>query len=79
MNCIKFKQICVGPTIVVQSILNGFHSAAYGDSHNGYYVGNTPGVKRLGIPSFNMQDASQGFRTVDATKRARRSEMFRNG
>jgi beta-glucosidase len=50
------------------SILNGLKSAAYGDSHNGYYVGNTLGVKRLGVPSMNMQDASQGFRTIDASQ-----------
>ena len=41
------------------SLLNGIDSAAYGDSHNGYYVGNVPGVARLGVPSINMQDASQ--------------------
>jgi len=29
----------------------------------GWYVGNTAGVTRLGIPSLNMQDASSGFRT----------------
>ena len=50
------------------SILNGMKSAAYGDGHNGYYVGNTLGVARLNVPSFNMQDASQGFRTVDSSQ-----------
>lgn len=29
----------------------------------GWYVGNTAGVPRLGIPSLNMQDAAAGFRT----------------
>ena len=43
----------------------GIKSSAYGDSHNGYYIGNTPAIDRLGIPSVNMQDASQGFRTID--------------
>jgi beta-glucosidase len=28
-----------------------------------YYVGNTAPISRLGIPSLNMQDAAQGFRT----------------
>lgn len=41
------------------SLLNGIHTAAYGDSHNGYYVGNTPAIPRLKVPSINMQDASQ--------------------
>jgi beta-glucosidase len=50
------------------SLLNGIKSAAYGDSHNGYYVGNIPGVARLKVPSLNMQDASQGFRTLDKTQ-----------
>ena len=31
----------------------------------GFYVGNILGVPRLGIPSINMQDAAQGFRTID--------------
>ena len=31
----------------------------------GYYVGTTAGVPRLGIPSQNMQDAAQGFRTSE--------------
>lgn len=47
------------------SILSGIKSAAYGDSHNGYYIGNTPAIPRLSIPSVNMQDAAQGFRTID--------------
>ena len=50
------------------SILNGMHSAAYGDSHNGYYVGNTPAIPRLKVPSLNMQDAAQGFRTIDRSQ-----------
>lgn len=27
-----------------------------------WYVGNTPPITRLGIPSLNMQDAAGGFR-----------------
>lgn len=27
------------------------------------YVGNTPAIPRLGVPSLNMQDAAGGFRT----------------
>ena len=50
------------------SLLNGIHSAAYGDSHNGYYVGNTPAIPRLQVPSLNMQDAAQGFRTLDQSQ-----------
>ena len=30
-----------------------------------FYVGSMYGVPRLGIPSINMQDAAQGFRTID--------------
>ena len=50
------------------SILNGIHSAAYGNPHNGYYVGNTPAIPRLKVPSLNMQDAAQGFRTIDSSQ-----------
>eukprot|EP00912_Choanoflagellata_sp_UC4_P000192 UC4_evm3s125 len=32
---------------------------------NGYYIGNTPAIPRLNIPSINSQDAAQGFRTID--------------
>jgi len=32
----------------------------------GYFVGNTPPIPRLSIPPLNMQDAAQGFRTMDA-------------
>jgi beta-glucosidase len=32
---------------------------------DGYYIGNEPAVPRLNIPSLNMQDAAQGFRTTD--------------
>eukprot|EP00927_Polykrikos_kofoidii_P083081 TRINITY_DN8425_c0_g1_i6.p1 TRINITY_DN8425_c0_g1~~TRINITY_DN8425_c0_g1_i6.p1 ORF type:complete len:904 (+),score=153.16 TRINITY_DN8425_c0_g1_i6:140-2851(+) len=32
----------------------------------GYYVGNTLAIPRLGVPSLKMQDAAQGFRTLDA-------------
>eukprot|EP00927_Polykrikos_kofoidii_P050219 TRINITY_DN44141_c0_g1_i1.p1 TRINITY_DN44141_c0_g1~~TRINITY_DN44141_c0_g1_i1.p1 ORF type:complete len:812 (-),score=142.10 TRINITY_DN44141_c0_g1_i1:294-2660(-) len=35
---------------------------AYGPSRGLAYVGNIPGVPRVGIPSLNMQDAGQGFR-----------------
>lgn len=35
------------------------------DSMESWYVGNTLAVPRLGIPSLNLQDAGQGFRTVD--------------
>lgn len=31
----------------------------------GYYIGNTVPIPRLKIPSINMQDAAQGFRTTD--------------
>jgi beta-glucosidase len=43
----------------------GWDDNAY-DNSEGYYIGNIPGVDRLGIPSLNMQDAGQGFRTTDA-------------
>lgn len=32
----------------------------------GYYIGNILAIPRLGLPSINMQDAMQGFRTTDA-------------
>lgn len=32
----------------------------------GFYVGNIPAIPRLGVPSINMQDGPQGFRTLDA-------------
>jgi beta-glucosidase-like glycosyl hydrolase len=35
--------------------------------HLGIYVGNIKGNERLGIPSINMQDGPQGFRTTDRT------------
>jgi len=35
--------------------------------HLGVYVGNIIGNDRLGIPSLNMQDGPQGFRTTDRT------------
>ncbi|KAL1508433.1 hypothetical protein AB1Y20_004537 [Prymnesium parvum] len=31
----------------------------------GYFVGNILGVPRLGVPSINMQDAAQGYRTLE--------------
>ena len=37
------------------------------DNMEGYYIGNVPRVARLGIPSLNMQDAGQGFRTSSAS------------
>lgn len=33
------------------------------DLSKGWYVGNTPAIPRLGIPSLNMEDAASGFRT----------------
>ena len=36
----------------------------YFDITDGYYVGNVLPVKRLNIPSINMQDAAQGWRTT---------------
>lgn len=32
----------------------------------GFYVGNIPAIPHLGVPSINMQDGPQGFRTLDA-------------
>ena len=32
---------------------------------DGYYIGNTPAIPRLSIPSLKLQDAGQGFRTND--------------
>ena len=32
---------------------------------NGMFVGSIPAIPRLGIPSLNMQDGPQGFRTTD--------------
>ena len=32
----------------------------------GYYVGNTPAVPRLRVPSINIQDGPQGFRAPHA-------------
>ena len=43
----------------------GWMNSTY-DNSPGYYIGNIPGVPRLGVPSLNMQDAGQGFRTSDA-------------
>lgn len=43
----------------------GWGSPGYYDIIEGFYVGNIPGVPRLNIPSINMQDAAQGFRTTD--------------
>ena len=50
------------------SILDGIHSAAHGNSHDGDCMGNTPAVPRLNVPSTNMQDAGQGFRTIDKSQ-----------
>jgi len=33
----------------------------------GYYVGNAYAIPRLGLPSINLHDAMQGFRTMDAS------------
>jgi len=46
-------------------MLNGSGNDGW-DSMESWYVGNTLAVPRLGIPSLNLQDAGQGFRTVDA-------------
>ena len=43
----------------------GWGSPGYYDIIDGFYVGNIPGVPRLNVPSINMQDAAQGFRTTD--------------
>jgi hypothetical protein len=42
----------------------GFEFAEFEPSP-GYYVGNIQEIQRLGVPSLNIQDAGQGFRTVD--------------
>ena len=47
------------------SMLNGVGWRGW-EQLPGYYVGTTAGVPRLGIPSLKMQDAGQGFRTIDA-------------
>ena len=47
-----------------RGLLQGFGWHGY-DLGPGLYVGQTRGVPRLGIPSINMQDAAQGFRTVE--------------
>lgn len=49
-----------------QSLLRGIGWVPKGswfDLQQGWYVGNTPAIDRLGLPSLNMQDASAGFRT----------------
>jgi beta-glucosidase len=38
-------------------------SGAWFDLKEGWYVGNTAPIEHLGLPSLNMQDASNGFRT----------------
>jgi len=35
------------------------------DQAQGWFIGNIPGVPRLGIPSLNMQDNGNGFRTAE--------------
>lgn len=47
-----------------RSMLNGL-GWDFWDLRRGYYIGNTPPIPRLDIPSLNMQDAGQGFRTED--------------
>eukprot|EP00733_Pompholyxophrys_punicea_P001454 Pompholyxophrys_punicea_v1_NODE_731_length_1386_cov_6.960180.p2 type:complete len:122 gc:universal NODE_731_length_1386_cov_6.960180:438-73(-) len=46
------------------SILKGIGWPAF-DPALGYYVGNIPPISRLGIPSLNMHDGPQGFRTYE--------------
>ena len=46
------------------SLLRGYGWTGYRTTP-GHYVGNVPGIPRLGIPSQRMQDAAQGFRTTD--------------
>ena len=43
-------------------LLQGYGWSGYTQGE-GHYSGNVRGVPRLGIPSINMQDAGQGFRT----------------
>jgi len=43
----------------------GYHRGSTSQA-DGFYVGNLLAVPRLGIPSIQMQDAAQGFRTTDA-------------
>lgn len=38
---------------------------AFATPRAGYFVGSILAVPRLGVPSINMQDAAQGFRTID--------------
>ena len=47
------------------SLVRGFGWTNY-KAAPGAYVGQTPPLPRLGIPSLNMQDGPQGFRTIDA-------------
>lgn len=43
----------------------GYHRGSTSQA-DGFYVGNLLAVPRLGIPSIQMQDAAQGFRTTDS-------------
>ena len=45
------------------ALLQGFGWVGY-NNLPGHFVGNIAGVARLGIPSTNIQDAGQGFRTT---------------
>jgi beta-glucosidase len=37
----------------------------YSNWHDGFYVGNTESIPRMGVPALKMQDASGGFRTTE--------------
>ena len=43
----------------------GYHEHSH-TAKDGYYIGNIPPIKRLGLPSLNLHDASQGVRTHHA-------------
>jgi len=45
------------------SLMRGIPESWDAGFYNGYYVGNTPAILRLGIPSLNMYDAGNGFST----------------
>eukprot|EP01031_Cornospumella_fuschlensis_P039220 gene39222-47726_t len=49
------------------SKMNMTEKFAYMYGINGIYTGNIPANERLGIPSLNMQDGPQGFRTTPET------------
>lgn len=45
------------------SLLMGGHFGMH-RPEEGFYVGNTPAIARVGVPPLKMQDASNGFRTT---------------